>query len=314
MANGATQAVEVNPDTLIPIVKAPAPEPAASTPAAPPAGEKAPVIEPGDDDNEGKQGEQGEHGTRKPIQPRINELTRARHDAEREAAYWKGVATAKTNNGAPAEAPAPAAPPKPVVDNFKTYDEYVEALTDWKSDRAVEKALAKVNETIEERSAKQTATQQEEARSTNWQTRQEAIKKVITDYDDVVAESDVPIAPHVGELLLESDHGPAIAYKLAKDPSIAEKLNKMSPTAAAKEIGKMEMAFDSDIAAKTEPGETTSAPAAPAPPAATLKAVSKAPVPPTPVNTNASRQPDLAKMSMDDYMKARKAQGAKWGR
>jgi hypothetical protein len=308
MADNATGAVELNPDTLIPVsTPAPAPKPVAATPPAPALVEKAAPVEGEEGEETGEQGQPA----RKPIQPRINELTRARHDAEREAAYWKGVATAKSNTGAPAEAPAPAAPPKPVVDNFKTYDEYVEALTDWKSDRAVEKALATVNKTIEERSTRQTAAQQEAERNTNWATRQEAIKKVMTDYDNVVAESDVPIAPHVGELLLDSDHGPAIAYKMAKDPAIAEKLNKMSPTAAAKEIGKMEAVFDSDIAASSTQTEHE----APAPaPVAALKQVSKAPVPPTPVNSNSARMPDLGKLSMDDYVKARKSQGARWGR
>lgn len=299
MANDATQAVQLNPDTLIPIPSSTEVKTEVKTEVAEEKKDPGEQVEPGET-----------QGTRKPIQPRINELTRARHDAEREAAYWKGVATAKSNGASSAETSAPAAPPpKPIVDNFKTYDEYVEALTDWKSDRAVEKALAGVNKTIEERSSQQTAAQQESERNTNWQTRQEATKKVITDYDEVVAESDVPIAPHVGDLLLDSDHGPAIAYKIAKDPSIADKLNKMSPTAAAKEIGKMEAAFDSNIAASPAPSPSE----APAP-APAAKQVSKAPTPPNPVNVSSSRTPDLAKMNMDDYVKARKAQGARWGR
>lgn len=311
-----TDAVQLNPDTLIPMN--PAPAPVAATPAAPTPPAPAPAAKTGEavvEEVEGEgDGQQTPVGGRKPIQPRINELTRARHDAEREAAYWKGVATAKggTTN-ASAEAPAPAAPPKPTVDKFQTYDEFVEALTDWKTDRAVEKALANTNKVIEERTTQQTAQQREASLNDNWAQRQEATKKVLIDYDEVVAESDVPIAPHVGELLLESDHGPAIAYKLAKDPSIAEKLNKLSPTAAAKEIGKMEAAFDHDVAASPAAAPAEASSPAPAS-AAVVKPVSKAPTPPNTLPQSTARTPDLAKMGMDDYVKARKAQGARWGR
>ena len=251
--------------------------------------------EEGQVENEGQQG-------KKPIQPRINELVRKRHEAERQAAYWRGVAQASSKSTIDSPAPA-AAPAKPTADQFKTYDEYVEALTDWKSDRAVEKALATVNTKIEERSTQQTAAQQEADRTKNWQARQDATKVVLKDYDDVVGESDIPIAPHVGELLLDSDHGPALAYKLAKDPELADKLNGMSEKQAAKEIGKLEAAFD--IAAGSSNGQQTAAPAA-------QPSVSKAPVPPRPVAQGRATTKDLSQMSMDEYVSARKTQGAGW--
>lgn len=260
-------------------------------------GERADGGEEGQVENEGQQG-------KKPIQPRINELVRKRHEAEREAAYWRGVAQANASKST-VETPAPAAAPaKPTADQFKTYDEYVEALTDWKSDRAVEKALASVNTKIEEKSTQQTAAQQQADRTKNWQARQDATRAVLKDYDDVVGESDVPIAPHVGELLLDSDHGPALAYKLAKDPELADKLNRMAEKQAAKEIGKMEAAFD--IAAGSSNSQTqTAAPAA-------QPNVSRAPTPPRPVTQGRSTSKDLSQMSMDEYVVARKAQGAGW--
>jgi len=39
------------------------------------------------------------------------------------------------------------------------------------------------------------------------------------------------------EAIMESDEGPAIAYHLAKNPELAEKISTMSRTAAALEIG-----------------------------------------------------------------------------
>jgi hypothetical protein len=240
-------------------------------------------------------------GTKKPIQPRINELVRQRHDAQREAAYWRGVAEAggkskTTQVESPAPAAAPEVPAKPLVKDFFTYDEYVDALTDWKSDRAVEKALAAVTTKDQERTTQQTAVQAEEERSKNWQTRQTATKEVFKDFDEVVGKSDVPIYPHVAELLKDSDHGPAIAYKLAKDPDLAAKLNGMPEKKAIKEFARLEMAFES----------TT-------PPSPPPVVPSKAPVPPTPIRVGAATTKDLGKMSMDEYAAARKAAGSNWG-
>lgn len=242
---------------------------------------------------------------------------RKRHEAEREAAYWRGVANAggAPKTSAPAAAPAaPVTPPKPEAKSFQTYDEFVEALTDWKTDRAMEKARATVNTEIKETAAKQTAEQQTAERTKTWHSRQEATKAVIKDYEEVVANSDIPISPHVGELLVDSEHGPALAYQLAKDPSLAEKLNAMSPTAAAKYIGRMEAALDPAESPAPAAGGPNGAAATPAAPPAVVKPVSKAPVPPTPVAGFSSRPPDLAKASMDDYVKIRREQGARWGR
>lgn len=41
---------------------------------------------------EGQQNDLDEKGRFKGVQPRIDELTRARREAEREASYWRGIA------------------------------------------------------------------------------------------------------------------------------------------------------------------------------------------------------------------------------
>lgn len=268
----------------------------------PPALESSTEGNSGEDQNPG--GEDDQHAgsaVKKPIQPRINELVRKQREAEREAAYWRGIAEA-SRASVVAPAPAPVAAPKPVEEDFKTYGEYVDALTDWKSERAVEKALAAVATKNEERATQQAAATTEEARSTNWQERQVVARTTFADYDAVVGESSTVIQPHVAELLLESEHGPSIAYKLAQDPALADKLNKMDGKEATKAVLRMELAFE-----KSDP---TPAPvSAPVVPAITP---SKAPVPPTPVRTGASTSRDPSKMSMDEYVKARNAPGTGW--
>lgn len=226
-----------------------------------------------------QQTERDEKGRYKGVQPRIDELTRARREAEREAAYWKQVAAGQ------AQSSAQAAPQKPTPDKYDDYGEYVEALTDWKADQAVAKRM-------EQDSTRKAA----ETRTQTFAERQVAARAVMPDYDEVVGSSDTPIANHVGEAIMESERGPDLAYHFAKNPDALVRLNDMSPTQAAREIGKLEATL-------------------PAPKAQPSKKLSNTPAPAGTLNTQGrATKPALATASMDEYMAQRKSQGARWAR
>ena len=88
---------------------------------------------------------------------------------------------------------------------------------------------------------------------------------------------------------MDADAGPSLAYHLAKNPDVAARLNAMTPTRAAIELGRIET--------------TLTAPA--------VKVPSNAPTPITPITPQASgRTVDLSKASMEDYIAERKRQGA----
>jgi len=231
---------------------------------------------------EGQQNDRDEKGRFKGVQPRIDELTRARREAEREASYWRGIA-----QQGQAQQSAPAAPTKPTPDKYADYGEYVEALTDWKTEQAVAKRM-------EQDSTRKVA----DARSQTFAERQVATRAVLPDYDAVVGASETPIANHVGEALMESDRGPELAYHFAKNPDVLQHLNGMTPLQAAREIGKLE----ATLSIKT-------APVVPS------KKLSTTPAPAsTTVTQGRATQPALASASMDEYMAQRKSQGARWAR
>jgi hypothetical protein len=231
--------------------------------------------------NEGQQTERDEKGRFKGVQPRIDELTRARREAEREAAYWKAVA-------AGTQSPAQAAPQRPDPANFEKYDDYIDALTDWKAEQAVAKRM-------EADSTRKVA----ETRAQTFAERQVQARTAMPDYDEVVGGSDTPITQHVGEVILESELGPQLAYHFAKNPDVLLRLNGMNPVQAAREIGKLEATLS----------------AKPAAPAAPTKKVSNTPAPAGTLGTQGrATTPALQNLSMDEYMKQRKAQGARWAR
>lgn len=231
---------------------------------------------------EGQQNDRDEKGRFKGVQPRIDELTRARREAEREASYWRGIA-----QQGQAQQSAPAAPIKPTPDKYDDYGDYVEALTDWKTEQAVAKRM-------EQDSTRKVA----ETRSQTFAERQVATRAVLPDYDAVVGASETPIANHVGEALMESDRGPELAYHFAKNPDVLQNLNGMTPMQAAREIGKLEATLP-----------TKTAPVVPS------KKLSTTPAPAsTTVTQGRATQPALATASMDEYMAQRKSQGARWAR
>lgn len=204
------------------------------------------------------------------VQDRIDDLTRKFRDAERRASYYEGLATPTAQN--PADDAA-----KPTSDQFDSYDEFIEALTDWKVERK--------SRTLTQDAAKGVM---EHERQANYAERLTEAKATISDFDAVVGKSEVAIAPHVAEAVLDSERGPEIFYQMAQRPELAARLNGLSPTRAALEIGKLEAQM--------------SAPA--------VKAPSNAPAPISPLTTGSTTKVNLAKADMETYIAERKKQGA----
>jgi hypothetical protein len=234
---------------------------------------------------------------RNPVQPRIDELTRKARESEREAAWWKARAEAL-------EKPPEKPPEKPTPEKYDDYGAYVEALADWKADEKVKAALA-------ERDKAAAETKQTETRQSTWQQRKAEAAKTIPDIDAVLSASEVPLSADVQAELLDSEFGPQIAYHLDKHPEIAEKLNGMTDKQVAREIGRLEATMGTAAPAPVVEGETTPDPE-PAP--VVTKKTTSAPPPVKPIGQGRSTQVDLSKASMDDYVAARKAQGASWAR
>lgn len=183
------------------------------------------------------------------VQSRIDELTRARYEAEREAKFWREQA---------AKSPPPSTDaPKPTKADYPDDEAYFEALADYKAEQKVRQFSQQTQaERAQEAQARQTASQ--------FDLYQERVQQAgLPDYAEVVGQSDVPAAPHVLESILDSDVGPQLAYHLAKHPDVAERLNAMTPVQAAREIGRLEAAVASPAAAQPTPPakRTTTAPA-----------------------------------------------------
>lgn len=211
---------------------------------------------------------EGKKGRNRSLQGRIDDLTAQRREAERERDYYRALAEPQ-----PAQNPPLGA--KPDRDDFVTDDDFLEALADWK---------------IDSRFAEQAQTREVQTLEAGFAARQAEAVQAIPDYLEVVGNSTVELTPHIQRAIMESDEGPKLAYHLAQNPAVAERLFNMSDIQSVMELARI--------------GERLKASPA--------KSPSKAPAPISPLGGNSRNVVNLANASMEEYIEARRAQGAKF--
>lgn len=203
--------------------------------------EEAPAADDTDKtDDDSKSDQHGKPKT-KPIQPRINELVAERNIArdEAEAAKLEKEQIRRELDELKAQldvlktpAPQKELSDRPQRTAFTTEDDFQEALTDWK----VEKRLAE--------KAKEDADARQRAAHTqlieNWQTRLVQARTEFEDYDAVVGAAEINLPQWMLDAIVESEHGTRVAYHLAKNTPDAKRLLGLTPTAALRELGKLE--------------------------------------------------------------------------
>lgn len=146
---------------------------------------------------------------------------------------------------------------KPVADKFDTHEEFVEALTDWKLEQR-EKANLQKSKEAQAKNAYQDQIKRHNDRVAKF-------KESAPEFDDVIAEfveehGDVKFSPGLEQSIFDSDNGPAVLLELAKNPEEFDRINRLPPFAAAREIGKIEARVAGKESKKPETKTTTKAP------------------------------------------------------
>jgi hypothetical protein len=150
-----------------------------------------------------------------------------------------------------------------------------------------EKAAEYIDGLVAKRLAEADAQRQQRAAVAEFQRRTAAVRAGMPDFDDVVMSADMPISPALEQALLTSEHGPAIMYKLAKNPGELARLSALPPLDAAREIGRLE----------AQQASSTASPK-------TTKPALRPPAPPTSVNGSASSTRSLDDLPLAEYKRA----------
>jgi len=209
----------------------PAAQPADSAPA--PEGTTQPDTQPQDTPKKGG------------VQKRIDELTRERYEAQRQADHWRQVAEQR----AQAVQQQQAAPP-PKIEDYQDVNQFLADRDNWIKEQTKAEILREANEfrrrqQQEEQQHQQVIAQQQRVERFVAQ-EAEAVAKY-QDYLPAVSSPQMQqmrqTRPDVIETIIDSDHGPDIAYFLAKNPAQMQRITSLPHLAAVREIGRIEQMF-----------------------------------------------------------------------
>jgi dsDNA-binding SOS-regulon protein len=274
----------------------PAEEPAETTAeeeaGAEPAGPETPEVPTGDD----TPAETEEAKKAKGVQKRIDELTRQKHEAARDAEYWKAQATQGQQQPEPQPEQLPLGfKPKPTREQFfESMDpdaDFVEALTDWKADLRDHRRSVSDQQKSEEARAKEVTTAHNE--------RATAARAEHEDYDEVISSaSDIVFSQEMTEAILYSDQSAELAYYLGKNKDELKRIAGLPVLQQVKEIGRIE----AKLTTKVETPPPT-------------KKLTQAPEPIKPVGNKEKATPaNPDEMSDDDWLKYERERLRKTGR
>lgn len=179
---------------------------------------------------------------------------------------------------------------EPKEDDYKDAFEYVAAKAAWQSTQASTRYQEhEISGEIEaHKQARQMADQMRmDERATDFRESLPDARARYADFDAVlaVAQRGDVVSHQLSQMILESDSPHDLAYALGRDPDKARALSQMSPTQAARELGRMEARL-SLPRAKTQ---------------------STAPDPITPIRGSARPIIDPSKMSNEEYRAKRKS-------
>ena len=221
--------------------------------------------EPKDGDPDPKEGNDDKAGKKKSGSQRnrekIEKLRAAKTRAEQESEFWKQQALKSAGEPKPdpkvEPKPAAASEGKPRPEKFDTHAEYVEALTDWKTDQ-------KLNE--REQKAEKTRLESEQAKlGQSHADRITSFKASHDDFDEMMDNlADVPRTPALEHVIKSSENGPELLYELAKKPEEAKRIAMLPYGAMLREIGKFEAGIAAKSASEPKP-ETKRVSSAPKP-------------------------------------------------
>lgn len=190
------------------------------------------------------------------FQRRIDKLNARNTAAAQEIEYWKQQALKKDAIESKVEkVESKSVDGKPDPEHFESHSDYVEALTDWKIEMREKAAQQKAQKSqIETEQANAYKIHAERVKS--FADKTEDFQEVLESVDDV------PVSVTVQECILSSENGPALMYELAKNRAEYERICKLPPIAAARELGKIEfkIASNSSEEKKQEPKKLTNAP------------------------------------------------------
>lgn len=176
----------------------------------------------------------------------------------------------------------------PVEADFADYAEFIAAKAVWsysQKDRERQAGEAGQEAEAARLRAKEIQTTEAKVLQLAWQHQVQEAKTRYQDFEAVALDPSVPISDAMVGIIQSSDVAADVAYHLGKNKAVAAEIAKLSPVEAARAIGRIEASIGSP-----KPRTET-----------------KAPQPIAPLKGGATAMKDPSKMTMAEFVAARKA-------
>lgn len=201
-------------------------------------------------------------------QERINELTRARRQAERERDFLLTQLEQRQQQTKPASEALPA------FEDFGDLNQWGAAIAERAAAQARQVAAQEFNQRQQQASQQQVFG--------NYETREREYAAKHPEYREAYEslQSSVRFAPEVLEVIAASDHGPAVVHYLGEHLDAADRLQRLPPHMAAAELVRIEARVSAQKA----------------------KPVSKAPAPTPALGGGSAAQKDPERMTTEEWL------------
>ena len=230
----------------------------------------------------------------KGVQKRLDELTKQREDAKREAEAERNeklrlLALLEERKAAPEPEYQPAKPNRGDYDSEEAYSDaqitYAGEFAAWK----VKSELVAQQQAMQDKQQRDYIDSENRKVRDTYAARVEKVKEKYSDYQSVAESPDVQISVPMAHAIAHAEQGPEIAYYLGKNPAEAKRISSLSPPVQLMELGLILGKINTPV----------------------TKSVSAAPSPIKPIKGSgdaASKSPD--EMSMEEYATMRRKQMA----
>ena len=158
------------------------------------------------------------------------EERRKRQEIKEDRDFWYKVATGEIANPAKPEATV-----KPRPEQFTDYDEYVEALADYKAEQAILRRM----ENTQKLTREQLAQREDQRLMAKASKDAEEAAKRYQDFGDVVRNVNLP--PETLKAMYASEVGADIAYYLGKNNAELDRISELPIHKQVMELGKLEV-------------------------------------------------------------------------
>lgn len=158
---------------------------------------------------------------------------------------------------------------EPKLDDYQSYEDFIAAKAEYIAD-------ARVNNTLQEAQRRNAVEREQYSRQQAveaFNSRVATATAELPDFEEVIADSNIPMPVHIEQAIYDSDVGPHLAYYLATHPDEAIAISKQHPISAVRSLGRIEEKISNGSFKKAQKSEAP----APISPAGTKTKITKNP-------------------------------------